>query len=199
MIKTRMIIEQDVDDIVDVHIEAFPGFFLTSLGKSFLRLYYESLLKHKEGVAICAVDELSGIVGFCVGTTSSVGFHKRLIINNLFQFGIRFLILLFTKPGSIARLFFNMEKQPVKQIDGIVAELLSIGVIKSVKGSGVGSVLVKRFEDELILRKSSVVTLTTDYNNNEDVIGFYRNKGYEIYCDFISYPNRKMYKMIKYF
>jgi ribosomal protein S18 acetylase RimI-like enzyme len=199
MIKTRIIIEQDVDDIVDIHIEAFPGFFLTSLGNSFLRLYYRSLLRHREAVAICAVDELSCIVGFCVGTTNSVGFHKRLIINNLFQFGTQFLILLFKKPGSIVRLFFNMEKQPIKQIDGIVAELLSIGVSKSVKGSGIGSVLVKRFEDELILRKAAVVTLTTDYNNNDNVIGFYRNKGYEIYCDFISYPNRKMYKMIKYF
>jgi ribosomal protein S18 acetylase RimI-like enzyme len=198
MIKTRNIAELDSHDIVDIHIEAFSDFFLTSLGKSFLRVYYESLIKHKDGVAICAVNELSEIVGFCVGTTNSDGFHKRLIISNLFQFGIQFLVLLIKKPGSLVRLFTNMEKVPLKKTEGMVAELLSIGVRKSAAGTGVGSALVKQFEAELIKRKSSIVTLTTDFYNNEKVINFYRNIGFEIHGYFITYPDRKMYKMIKY-
>jgi len=91
-----------------------------------------------------------------------------------------------------------MEKVPLKKTEGIVAELLSIGVRKSAAGTGVGSALVKQFENELIKRKSSIVTLTTDFYNNEKVINFYRNIGFEIHGDFIAYPDRKMYKMIKY-
>lgn len=198
MISTRLLNKQDVNELVDIHIEAFSDFFLTSLGRSFLEVYYKSLIKHREGVAVCAVNESSEMVGFCVGTISSVGFHKRLIISNIIQFGIQFAIILFKNPRSILRLISNMEKVPVKQIDGNVAELLSVGVRKSVVGTGAGGALVQRFEDELKSKKSMVVTLTTDFDKNERAIGFYRKIGYEIYTEFIAFPDRKMYKMIKY-
>jgi len=47
------------------------------------------------------------------------------------------------------------------------------------------------------LKGCSNLSLTTDYDNNEKAIQFYERLGYEIYYDFITYPNRKMYRMIK--
>jgi len=41
------------------------------------------------------------------------------------------------------------------------------------------------------------ISLTTDYHNNEKVVDFYLKSNYKVLNEFISYPNRKMYKMIK--
>jgi hypothetical protein len=41
------------------------------------------------------------------------------------------------------------------------------------------------------------MSLTTDFYNNIKTIEFYKGLGYNIYYDFIAYPNRKMYRMIK--
>ena len=56
---------------------------------------------------------------------------------------------------------------------------------------------MKIFEEKAFIGGSKRITLTTDYNNNERVVAFYKKSGYRIYYDFITYPNRKMYKLIK--
>lgn len=193
----RTINTNDIECIVEIHIEAFSGFFLTTLGPSFLRQYYKSFIGNKDCISICAVDSNLKIVGFCVGTTNASGFHRRLIAKNFFEFFRQFLIILIKNPQSLLRLISNLEKQPGKQLSGIVSELLSIGVSLSVKGTGVGTLLLKKFEKELQSRNANLVTLTTDYYNNDNVIGFYVDAGYQIFCDFIAYPRRRMYKMIK--
>jgi ribosomal protein S18 acetylase RimI-like enzyme len=193
----RTITRNDLEKIVEIHLEAFSGFFLTSLGPSFLRQYYKSFIGNNEGISLCAEDNNQNIVGFCVGTTNSVGFHKRLIMKNFIGFISQFFVIMVTKPRAILRLASNLEKHPEVQFEGITAELLSIGVSSLVKGTGVGNLLLKRFEEELKDRKVKQVALTTDYYENDRVIGFYNNSGYRIICDFFAYPKRRMYKMIK--
>jgi ribosomal protein S18 acetylase RimI-like enzyme len=198
MLTVRNIKLEDIDSIVDVHTEAFSDFFLTTLGRNFLKIYYTSLIKNNDGIALCAHDELKVIVGFCAGTTNSEGFHKRLIMCNPVKFGVQIFILIIKKPKSIIRLFSNLEKQPLKQISGKIAELLSIGITKSAKGMGVGTALVEKFDIELKRRGSTIVTLTTDFYDNDKVISFYNKHGYDIQSEFIAYPDRRMIKMIKY-
>ena len=41
------------------------------------------------------------------------------------------------------------------------------------------------------------VSLTTDYDNNNKAVGFYNSMGYKILYEFVTYPNRKMYRLIK--
>ena len=41
------------------------------------------------------------------------------------------------------------------------------------------------------------ISLTTDYYNNEKTIAFYKKMGYAVLYEFVTYPNRKMYRMIK--
>ena len=42
------------------------------------------------------------------------------------------------------------------------------------------------------------VSLTTDFENNEKAINFYKDSGYEIYEIYQAYQNRKMIRFIKY-
>lgn len=187
----------DVDTIVEIHLDAFKGFFLTSLGSDFLKFYYTCFVKSSETVTMVAEEE--GIVyGFSASTKVCKGFNSRLIKSNLFAFGMLSLKMLFFYPKSLIRLAKNL----TKKCEGVednedYAELYSIGVSKSAQGKGVGKKLLAASEE--ILKKEGVrrVSLTTDFDHNEQAVGFYHSMGYETLYEFVTYPNRKMYRLIK--
>jgi ribosomal protein S18 acetylase RimI-like enzyme len=193
----RLARSEDYPSIAEIHLLAFNDFFLSSLGKSFLRTYYKASLKNEECVAVCAISEDNKIIGFAIGTRLSQGYHKRLLVKNFFPFLLRSLEIIIKNPGAIIRLSRNLKKTANSMDDGLYAELLSIGVLESVKGKGVGWRLINLFEQELVSRGCKMVALTTDYYKNDDVINFYKKQGYGIYSDFVTYPDRKMYKLIK--
>ena len=182
----------DVDTIVDIHLDAFKGFFLTSLGSAFLNFYYTCFVKSSETVTMVAEEE--GIVyGFSASTKVCKGFNSRLIKNNLFAFGMLSLKMLFTSPKALIRLAKNLTKKGEGVEDNEdYAELYSIGVSKSAQGKGVGKKLLTASEE--ILKKEGVrrVSLTTDFDHNEQAVGFYHSMGYETLYEFVTYPNRKM-------
>lgn len=97
----------------------------------------------------------------------------------------------------LTRLAKNLDKNPSTSDDRNYAELLSIAILPQLKGSGTGKALLELFEEEVVIRGGQKIALTTDYENNERVIAFYQKCGYEIFYDFVTYPNRHMYKMIK--
>lgn len=183
--------------IVRIHLESFKDFFLTTLGESFLKVYYESCLKSRESIAICAIDDNENLIGFSVGCVHSKGFHQRLIKQNFFQFMGQGVVILCTKPRAVIRLLHNLGKNSGQDDDGNYAELLSIGVLPHYNGQGIGKELIKRFEEEAIIRSCENLALTTDFDENNKAISFYKSSGYEIYNEFTTYPNRKMYKFIK--
>lgn len=184
-------------ELATIHLESFKGFFLTSLGERFLNTYYKFCLKSDESIAICATDEYENLIGFSVGCVHSKGFHKRLIMQNLTAFALQGLFIFFSNPKAILRLCNNLGKNSDEKDDGNYAELLSIGVLPKHNGQGVGKELMKRFDEEAIIRGCAEIALTTDFNENNKVLEFYKNTGYKIYYEFITYPNRKMYKLKK--
>lgn len=185
-------------NFVEVHNDAFKGFFLTSLGNKFLKTYYNAVLKSNLGVIICIIDQENKVQGFAVGSIISKGFHKKLLLQNIISFGFSLFISLILKPGSIIRLFKNLSKQEnTVNDDGNYAELLSIAVPSIYKGKGYGKQLLNKFEEVIKERGAKRTTLTTDFYNNKDVLAFYKNLNYSEYYAFTAYPNRKMFKLIK--
>lgn len=187
----------DIDTIVSVHEAAFPDFFLTQLGTAFLRLYYKSVMNHNDGVLlVCKMDGVT--IGLCAGTVLSAGFNTKLIKANLFQFGWESMKILFTKPKALIHLMKNMSKEDsTVGDDGKYAELLSIAVDPTVQRSGAGKAMLLELENEIKKKGGEKLSLTTDYENNEKAIGFYKSLGYTEWYDFTTYPNRRMYRMIK--
>ncbi len=191
--------EKDIADIVAIHIKAFPDFFLTTLGEGFLKLYYRSVLRSSDGVLLVGQSD-GETTGFCAATMLSAGFNKRLIKNNFMGYVGQGTKLLFTHPLRIWHLFKNMTKENADVGDkGDYAELLSIGVDPNKQGGGVGKKMLIALEEEVNRRGGTKLSLTTDYVNNEKAIGFYHSLGYEAWYDFVTYPNRRMYRMIKQF
>ena len=187
----------DVDTIVEIHLNAFEGFFLTSLGADFLRFYYSCFVRSNETVAMIA-EENGVIYGFSASSKFCKGFNSRLIKSNLIAFGLLSLKLLLIKPISLLRLVKNLSKKGENVIDNEdYAELYSIGVCKSAQGKGVGKMLLLKSEQVMKEEGVTRVSLTTDFDNNEQAVGFYHSMGYETLYEFVTYPNRKMYRLIK--
>lgn len=193
----RVIKQTEYDSLAKIHLLAFNDFFLTTLGYGFLKTYYQACLKNKESIAVCAANENGEIIGFGIGCFHSRGFHKRLLLANFTKFSIQALRILFTNPKAIFRLINNLDKNSNKKDDGNYTELLSIGVSSDYKNLGIGKELIKAFEQEAIKKGSRKIALTTDYLNNDQIISFYNKAGYIVFYEFITYPNRKMYKLIK--
>lgn len=187
----------DVDTIVEIHLNAFEGFFLTSLGAEFLRFYYSCFVRSNETVTMIA-EENGVIYGFSASSKFCKGFNSRLIKSNLIAFGLLSFKLLLIKPISLLRLVKNLSKKGENVIDNEdYAELYSIGVCKSAQGKGVGKMLLLKSEQVMKEEGVTHVSLTTDFDNNEQAVGFYHSMGYETFYEFITYPNRKMYRLIK--
>lgn len=187
----------DVDTIVEIHLNAFEGFFLTSLGAEFLRFYYSCFVRSNETVTMIA-EENGVIYGFSASSKFCKGFNSRLIKSNLIAFGLLSFKLLLIKPISLLRLVKNLSKKGENVIDNEdYAELYSIGVCKSAQGKGVGKMLLLKSEQVMKEEGVTRVSLTTDFDNNEQAVGFYHSMGYETLYEFVTYPNRKMYRLIK--
>ena len=189
---------KDVDTIVKIHQAAFENFFLTSLGERFLRLYYSTFIKSSKGVVYCAEKD-NNIVGFSACSYMSRGFNSNLIKENLIKYGIESFLLLFSRPKAIIRLVKNLNKENKNSdVDdkGEYAELYSIAISPICQGEGVGKKLLTKTETD-VKEHNNLISLTTDYYNNEKTIGFYRSLGYQDYYEFVTYPNRKMWRLVK--
>lgn len=197
MLNIREAKSEDIPQIVDIHLAAFPNFFLSTLGKRFLKLYYSSVNNHRDGILL--VGEQNGhIVGLCAGTVLSVGFNSRLIKSNFLGYCIEAILLLITRPQSILHIVKNMSKEDNHMgDDGNYAELLSIGVDPNVQRSGTGRAMLENLEKKMIKMGTTRISLTTDYYHNKKAIDFYESLGYKPWYDFVTYPNRKMYRLIK--
>src|SRR5439155_23089815 len=75
----------DVEAVSGIHLAAFPGFFLSCLGRRFLRELYRALLADSDGIAYVAV-ESGRVLGFAAGTVRD-GFYPRAARAPWFRFG----------------------------------------------------------------------------------------------------------------
>ena len=198
-IKIRKAGVADYRVLAEKHIEVFPDFFMSTLGLSFLQTYYKYVLRHPDTVSFFAV--LNGeVVGYVVGRLRTKGFLKSVIKRHPIPFMWEGIKLVFTRPKALVRIFNNLEK---KQDNGQVednqdyGEIGLIGISPSLKGKGIGRLLLGQIELELRNHNVMRLSLTTDYYNNENTLAAYKAWGFSILYDFVTYPNRRMYRLIK--
>ena len=194
---TGLVPISDVNKVVDIHLDAFDGFFLTGLGRNFLKTYYTAILKYPDGLIVGCYED-GELLGFSAETRLSNGFNKRLVKSNSLKFCIEGLRVLFTRPKALVRLFRNFTKssQSIPD-DGMYGELLSICVSKKAQGKGIAKKLLSGLEEIFISEGIKELSLTTDFYNNEKAINLYKSSGYSVLYEFVAYPDRKMYRFIK--
>lgn len=197
MLTIRPATQSDVLAIVAIHQSAFKDFFLTSLGSRFLTTYYSCFIKSCETVTMCA-EEDGTLLGFSAATGVSKGFNGRLIKTNAVSFAVLAIKMLFTNPEALVRLVKNFTKKSDEVEDAEdYGELFSIGVSADSQGKGVGKKILSATEDAMKAMNVRKLSLTTDFYDNDATLGFYQSMGYEVLYEFVTYPDRKMYRLIK--
>lgn len=187
----------DLPEIVNIHSRMFENFFMTKLGKDFLLLYYELVLKFDKGI-LRVYEEEGKIIGFVVGFKDPKHFYSTMKKNK-----IRFLKVLIKsiarRPELILQVLYAI-KRTLKAARSIqndeyieysdlrnAIELSSIAVIKP----GIGTKLLLDFINISRKKNGTMIMLTTDMYNNEKVNYFYQKNGFVLAKTLSDYNGRK--------
>ena len=173
----------DVKKIALLHDDSFPDFFLTTLGKPFLEVFYKSIILHSGGIAV-GIFENENLLGFAIGSCKKSGFYSDIFKRNFFELGLYCLPSLIRRPQIGKRIFKSLFSKATSE-DFIIenATLLSICVDPKQSKRGLGALILKEFEKEAF-QLSNGISLTTDYYNNDSVNGFYLKNNYKLISDF---------------
>ncbi len=181
-----------ISRIVEVHIKAFPDFFLTQLGKKFLSTLYCAYLEDENSGIIIALDDSKVVRGFIAYSKNYSEFYKQLMKKHLFEFGISSMVAVFRHPSFIKRLLGAFSKSDeVKRKESYV-ELASIGVDPETMNCGIGSGLISYLKRIVDYDKYDYISLETDAQNNDSVNQFYQKNGFVLDRQYVTPQGRKM-------
>jgi ribosomal protein S18 acetylase RimI-like enzyme len=182
-----------LNTIVEIHLQAFAGFFLKSLGPSFLKELYRGFISEPSGVCLVAVDGKT-VVGFVAGTTQPEKFFLRLLRRRWYAFLLAGTASFARHPLRVGAKFLSaLRYRGEKPVDVPNAALLSsIGVFRSGKGQGIGKILIAAFCQKAQNSGASTVFLTTDRDNNDAVNEFYLSSGFTLHSSFLKERKRWM-------
>ena len=187
---------EDVETVVRIHLESFPGFFLSFLGPRFLRLLYRSIHDDPEGLALVEETD-SRIEGFAVGVRRQAGFYRRLIRRRLFPFAWAALGAAGRRPSVVPRLLRALRRPSEARVAAAEACLMSVAVLPGAEGGGVGRQLVEAFCRAMAGAGVEAVSLTTDADHNDRTNAFYTRLGFTLARTFVTPEGRRMNEYCK--
>lgn len=188
---------RDVDEAVAVHRRAFPGFFLSRLGPSVLRLFYEGFVDRVDTVAVAARDAGGTLLGTAVGPLEPDSFYGRLIRRRAVRFGLASLGFALRNPGEIPRIIRALRYRGGHRPEGPLALLSSISVDPAGQGRGVGRRLLAEWEARVRAAGRGGAYLSTDAIGNDATIGFYRSCGWIVESRFRTPEGREMVVFVR--
>lgn len=182
---------EDVAQVVQVHLASFPGFFLSFLGRDFLKLLYENIQCDPYGIVLVA--PLNGhIEGFVAGVTDQSGFYQRLVKKRKWAFARAAGQALVRNPTIASRLLRALNRPNETRAAEVDACLMSVAVRPEAEGKGIGRRLVTAFCEELAERGIGSVCLDTDRDGNERANRFYQKLGFQLVRSFVTPEGRAM-------
>lgn len=194
----RIATESDLDCVASVHVAAFPNFFLTLLGRDFLKAMYYVFLMTPGNIFIVQEDS-DQIVGFAVGLMKSAKTDRALAVKFLPRFVFPIIGAMIRNPVVVFRRFIGkmLDRSDAYDTPEGTVMLRSIGVMPNFQGTGVARKLIETFEKFAKTRGACFIALTTDADDNERAIGFYSRQGFKIEKKFKQNESREMLLLIK--
>ena len=170
---------EDLDAIVSIHMRAFRGFFLTTLGRRFLLELYRGFLKSLDGHLIVAETDGS-IAGFTAGTFAPDRFFRTLLVTRWFAFGWAAVGSVIRHPHSVLPRLLAALRYSGDAPDRLMAAglLSAIAVEPHLSGRGVGGMLISAYCEEASRHGLRFVYLTTDRDDNDASNLFYQRHGF---------------------
>ena len=187
----RIISHADLERVVNIHLMAFQGFFLSVLGHRFLVELYSGILEDTSGIFF--LYECDNVVqGFVAGTDSPAGFYSRLVGQRWWRFALAAILPVLKRPSIIPRLLRAFSRGSAEDVHGNCATLMSIAVAPEAQGQGIGHALVQAFVREAARRGLAQVNLTTDKLDNDNTNYFYQRLGFMLHQTFTTPEGREM-------
>ncbi|WP_165062712.1 N-acetyltransferase [Adlercreutzia sp. ZJ154] len=180
-----------IGEIVAIHLEAFPGFFLTFMGNGFLRQLYSSYCDHADSGLLVAEKD-GKLLGFLAFSTNYSEFFKYMIRTRLVAFAWYSVGALIRRPSAFARIAAAFLKPSEVKREEKYVELSSIGVSPAFNSRGIGSRLIDELKNRTDFNLYDYITLETDSIDNDAAIHFYEKNGFVKHREFYSNKNRKM-------
>lgn len=182
-----------INEIVTIHLNTFTGFFLTFMGRGFLKQMYQSYCDHDESGLLVA-EEDGKALGFLAFSSNFSGLYKFMIKTRLIQFGWYSIGAFFRRPSTFMHIISAFLKPGEAKRKEKYVELSSIGVDPDVKSKGIGSKLIDSLKNNVNFNKYAYINLETDAVDNEGAIHFYEKNGFVRERMFETDEGRKMYE-----
>ena len=182
-----------INEIVTIHLNTFTGFFLTFMGRGFLKQMYQSYCDYDESGLLVA-EEDGKALGFLAFSSNFSGLYKFMIKTRLIQFGWYSIGAFFRRPSAFMHIISAFLKPGEAKREEKYVELSSIGVDPNVKSKGIGSKLIDALKDNVDFDKYAYINLETDAVDNEGAIHFYEKNGFVRERMFEADEGRKMYE-----
>jgi ribosomal protein S18 acetylase RimI-like enzyme len=173
--------------IADLHIEAFPGYFLTHLGAEFLQRYYAPFL---EGSHTSVVAESEGkVIGFVVGTSNVDQLNRSIFRPNFLAFARIVVTKTFTDSVVRRGIFARVAHVPVavkslfsrnahvEPHSSATSYLYSIAVTPARHGSSTAHEMLTYYVRQERRRGLDMVELTV-FETNGRALRFYEREGF---------------------
>ena len=167
-----------IKEVVRVHLDAFPGFFLSILGAQFLEVLYTEILEDRSGIGFVCLDGNIAL-GFVAGTAAPAGLYRRLLLRRWWKFGLAAVGPVLRNPTLVPRLL-NAFRRTRDAVATETCELMSMGVDTVAQGRGIGGKLMQSFLREAANRGCHSVVLTTDRIDNDRTNQFYIRQGFQL-------------------
>ena len=181
-----------IKEITHIHMQTFEGFFLTFMGKGFLKTMYQTYCRHENSNLLGAFDANGKIIGFLAYSKDMSGLYKYMIKHSLIPFAWYSLGAFFRKPKVFVRLIRAFLKPSEAKREEKYIELSSIGVIPTAKSRGIGSKLVDYLKETEGQSNCQYISLETDADNNEGANAFYIKNTFSLERVYYTKENRRM-------
>ena len=168
----------DVDAVVDIHMAGMPGYFLTSLGRRFLSLYYRDVVRSKQGISMVLARD-GRVLGFATGEFGPGKFYRSLLVRRGLAFGFCALGAVVRRPAILARMWRQVFERIEAPASEKVARLASLAVVPDAEGRGYGLVLIAACIEAICRRGGSAVVLEV-LKDNPTLIQAYERMGFAI-------------------
>ncbi len=182
-----------IEQAVDIHIASFPGFFLTRLGRPFLRLLYSAYVKVPDAIALVYVDEeTQRVAGTSLGVARPAAFFRRQLVFHGLGYAIASVPLLLKEPRTIARLLRAAMKPSQVPREANSAEWSSMAVLPEFRRRGIAKKFTERMKEEARKRNATYLYGWTDQVDNDAINAHHRKAGADYVQQFTTVEGRRM-------
>jgi len=177
--------------ITKLHMRAFPYFFLTQLGFSFLNTLYTGYAENAESGIIIA-EKKGKILGFIAYSKDYSSFYKELIKHHIIKFAICSFGAAVRHPSYVKRLLGAFKKSDSVMKAERYVELASICVDPRIECKGIGTALIDYLKEIVDFKEFEYINLETDANENDAVNKFYLKNGFILSRQYVTAEGRRM-------